>query len=65
MKGPFPEVQFIATGGMRAATARTYLAAGVSVVGLSSDFASDDGAAAVRDLLASVAGTTTAVEGTG
>jgi 2-dehydro-3-deoxyphosphogluconate aldolase/(4S)-4-hydroxy-2-oxoglutarate aldolase len=65
MKGPFPDVQFIATGGMRAATARTYLAAGVSVVGLSSDFASDDGAAAVRDLLASVAGTTTAVDGTG
>lgn len=65
MKGPFPDVQFIATGGMKAATARTYLAAGVSVVGLSSDFASDDGAAAVRELLASVAGTTTAVDGTG
>lgn len=63
MKGPFPDVRFIATGGIRAATAPAYLAAGVSVVGLSSDFASDDGAAAVRDLLASVAGTTTAVDG--
>ena len=56
MKGPFPDVQFVATGGMKAATARTYLAAGVSVVGLSSDFSSDAGADAVRDLLASVAG---------
>jgi 2-dehydro-3-deoxyphosphogluconate aldolase / (4S)-4-hydroxy-2-oxoglutarate aldolase len=58
MKGPFPDVQFIATGGMKAATAPTYLSAGVSVVGLSSDFSTDTGAAAVRDLLASVAGTT-------
>jgi Entner-Doudoroff aldolase len=56
MKGPFPDVRFVATGGMKAASARTYLAAGVSVVGLSSDFSSDEGAAAVRDLLASVAG---------
>lgn len=56
MKGPFPDVQFVATGGMKAATARTYLAAGTSVVGLSSDFSSDDGADAVRELLASVAG---------
>jgi 2-dehydro-3-deoxyphosphogluconate aldolase/(4S)-4-hydroxy-2-oxoglutarate aldolase len=55
MKGPFPEVQFIATGGMKAATAGTYLSAGASVVGLSSDFASDAGAAAVRDLIASIA----------
>jgi 2-dehydro-3-deoxyphosphogluconate aldolase / (4S)-4-hydroxy-2-oxoglutarate aldolase len=53
MKGPFPDVQFVATGGMKAATAATYLSAGVSVVGLSSDFSSDAGAAAVRDLLAS------------
>jgi Entner-Doudoroff aldolase len=54
MKGPFPDVQFIATGGMRAATARTYLSAGVSVVGLSSDFSTDAGAAAVRELLAAL-----------
>lgn len=56
MKGPFPDIQFVATGGMKTATALSYLAAGVSVVGLSSDFSSDEGADAVRDLLASVAG---------
>jgi Entner-Doudoroff aldolase len=54
MKGPFPGVHFVATGGMKAGTARSYLAAGVSVVGLSSDFSSDHGAAAVRDLLGSL-----------
>lgn len=53
MKGPFPDVQFVGTGGMKAVTARNYLSAGLSVVGLSSDFSSDTGAAAVRDLLAS------------
>lgn len=53
MKGPFPDVQFVGTGGMKAVTARDYLSAGLSVVGLSSDFSSDAGAAAVRDLLAS------------
>jgi 2-dehydro-3-deoxyphosphogluconate aldolase/(4S)-4-hydroxy-2-oxoglutarate aldolase len=58
MKGPFPDVRFIATGGMKAATARDYLSAGFSVVGLSSDFSTDDGAGAVRDLLDSIARTT-------
>lgn len=53
MKGPFPDIRFIATGGMRAATANAYLNAGASVVGLSSDFSSDEGAAAVRELLVS------------
>ncbi|MCP2046574.1 UNVERIFIED_ORG: Entner-Doudoroff aldolase [Paenarthrobacter nicotinovorans] len=53
MKGPFPHVNFIATGGMRVATASTYLNAGTRVVGLSSDFGSDAGAAAVRELLTS------------
>ncbi|BCW72771.1 bifunctional 4-hydroxy-2-oxoglutarate aldolase/2-dehydro-3-deoxy-phosphogluconate aldolase [Arthrobacter sp. NicSoilB8] len=61
MKGPFPDVHFVATGGMKAATAGTYLSAGVSVVGLSSDFSSDAGAAAVRELLASTTRTTTGV----
>lgn len=60
MKGPFPDVRFVATGGMKSATARSYLDAGVSVVGLSSDFSSDEGAAAVRKLLASIQGTSTA-----
>lgn len=61
MKGPFPEMRFVATGGMKAATARTYLSAGVNVVGLSSDFSSDEGAAAIRDLLTPIQGTSTAV----
>jgi 2-dehydro-3-deoxyphosphogluconate aldolase/(4S)-4-hydroxy-2-oxoglutarate aldolase len=56
MKGPFPDIQFVATGGMRVATAPTYLAAGVSVVGLSADFATDAAAAAVQDFLASATG---------
>ncbi|WP_442542633.1 bifunctional 4-hydroxy-2-oxoglutarate aldolase/2-dehydro-3-deoxy-phosphogluconate aldolase [Arthrobacter sp. KN11-1C] len=54
MKGPFPDMQFVATGGMKAATATSYLSAGVGVVGLSSDFSSDAGAASVRELLASI-----------
>ncbi|MCX8453482.1 bifunctional 4-hydroxy-2-oxoglutarate aldolase/2-dehydro-3-deoxy-phosphogluconate aldolase [Paenarthrobacter ureafaciens] len=53
MKGPFPDVNFVATGGMQAATARAYLDSGVSVVGLSSDFATDQGASAVQRFLAS------------
>jgi len=57
MKGPFPDVRFVATGGMKSATARSYLDAGISVVGLSSDFSSDEGANAVRQLLASLQGT--------
>jgi Entner-Doudoroff aldolase len=58
LKGPFPEVNFVATGGMKAANARAYLTAGASVVGLSSDFSTDAGAAAVRDLLASLSAIT-------
>lgn len=53
MKGPFPDIHFVATGGMQVATAQTYLASGISVVGLSSDFSSDDGALAVREFLTS------------
>jgi len=54
MKGPFPDTNFVATGGMHVATAATYLSQGISVVGLSSDFASDEGALSVqRFLLAS------------
>ena len=34
--GPFPDVRFVATGGITPATARGYLDAGVSVVGLGS-----------------------------
>lgn len=53
MKGPFPDVHFVATGGMQVATAQTYLSSGISVVGLSSDFSSDDGALAVKQFLTS------------
>jgi 2-dehydro-3-deoxyphosphogluconate aldolase/(4S)-4-hydroxy-2-oxoglutarate aldolase len=56
MKGPFPDVHFVATGGMKVATAQTYLTSGISVVGLSSDFASDEGALAVKQFLTSIAG---------
>jgi Entner-Doudoroff aldolase len=52
MRGPFPEVSFIATGGMTADNSRQYFDAGVSVVGLSSAFASADKATVVRDLIA-------------
>lgn len=45
---------------MKAATATNYLSAGVSVVGLSFDFSSDAGAAAVRALLASITRTNAA-----
>ncbi|MFJ6280595.1 bifunctional 4-hydroxy-2-oxoglutarate aldolase/2-dehydro-3-deoxy-phosphogluconate aldolase [Arthrobacter subterraneus] len=36
LQGPFPEVKFVATGGMNASNARSYLAAGVSVVAVGS-----------------------------
>lgn len=52
MNGPFPKVRFIATGGMTADNSREYFDAGVSVVGLSSAFATADRAAVVRDLIA-------------
>ncbi|WP_240721342.1 bifunctional 4-hydroxy-2-oxoglutarate aldolase/2-dehydro-3-deoxy-phosphogluconate aldolase [Pseudarthrobacter sp. NamE5] len=51
MKGPFPDVHFVATGGMQVTTAPGYLASGISVVGLSSDFASDEGTLAVQQFL--------------
>jgi 2-dehydro-3-deoxyphosphogluconate aldolase / (4S)-4-hydroxy-2-oxoglutarate aldolase len=51
MKGPFPNMNFVATGGMRAATALQYLESGISVVGLSSDFAPGGDINAVRDLI--------------
>lgn len=60
LKGPFPNVQFVATGGMKAATPPNYPSAGGSVVSLSSDFSSDEGAVAVRELLSSIHATTTA-----
>jgi 2-dehydro-3-deoxyphosphogluconate aldolase / (4S)-4-hydroxy-2-oxoglutarate aldolase len=51
MLGPFPDINFIATGGMRAGNAGRYLDAGVRVVGLSSDFAPGGDSDAVRELI--------------
>lgn len=36
MKGPFPEVKFVATGGLNARNAGTFLEAGVRVVAVGS-----------------------------
>lgn len=36
MRGPFPDIKFVATGGMHAGNAKDYLAAGVSVVAVGS-----------------------------
>jgi 2-dehydro-3-deoxyphosphogluconate aldolase/(4S)-4-hydroxy-2-oxoglutarate aldolase len=52
MKGPYPEINFIATGGMTATNAGEYLAKGVSIVGLSSAFADDRQLDLVRELIA-------------
>jgi 2-dehydro-3-deoxyphosphogluconate aldolase/(4S)-4-hydroxy-2-oxoglutarate aldolase len=52
MKGPFPEVCFVGTGGMTVSNADQFLAAGVSVVGLSSAFADDKNLEDVRRLIA-------------
>ena len=52
MHGPYPEMRFIATGGMTLANADEYLSNGVSVVGLGSAFADEAGMLSVRDLIA-------------
>ena len=36
MRGPFPEVRFVATGGMDARNAREYLAAGAALIAVGS-----------------------------
>jgi 2-dehydro-3-deoxyphosphogluconate aldolase/(4S)-4-hydroxy-2-oxoglutarate aldolase len=59
MHGPYPEMRFIATGGMTADNAGEFLSGGVSVVGLGSAFADEAGMASVRELIA--AHTTTQV----
>ncbi|PRY68454.1 2-keto-3-deoxy-phosphogluconate aldolase [Glaciihabitans tibetensis] len=52
MKGPYPEMRFIATGGMTLANADDFLAGGASAVGLGSAFVDDAGTASVRELIA-------------
>ncbi|TFC00797.1 bifunctional 4-hydroxy-2-oxoglutarate aldolase/2-dehydro-3-deoxy-phosphogluconate aldolase [Cryobacterium adonitolivorans] len=51
-KGPYPETNFIATGGVTALNAPEFLAAGTSVVGLSGAFADDAQLDLVRALIA-------------
>jgi 2-dehydro-3-deoxyphosphogluconate aldolase/(4S)-4-hydroxy-2-oxoglutarate aldolase len=53
MKGPYPDTNFIATGGVTAHNAPEFLAAGTSVVGLSGAFADDAQLDLVRALIAS------------
>ena len=52
MKGPYPDTNFIATGGVTAHNAPEFLAAGTSVVGLSGAFADDAQLDLVRELIA-------------
>jgi len=53
MRGPFPQVSFVATGGITAATARGFLDAGVRAVGVGSAAARPGGLA---DVLAAIGG---------
>jgi len=55
MKGPYPDMNFIATGGVTALNAPDFLSSGVSVVGLSSSFADDAQLELVRGLIAASA----------
>ncbi|MEC5148564.1 bifunctional 4-hydroxy-2-oxoglutarate aldolase/2-dehydro-3-deoxy-phosphogluconate aldolase [Cryobacterium sp. GrIS_2_6] len=55
MKGPYPDMNFIATGGVTALNAPDFLSSGVSVVGLSSSFADDAQLGLVRGLIAASA----------
>ncbi|HEV8571147.1 MAG TPA: bifunctional 4-hydroxy-2-oxoglutarate aldolase/2-dehydro-3-deoxy-phosphogluconate aldolase [Actinoplanes sp.] len=51
MRGPFPEVRFVATGGLRVGDAQPFLAAGASVVALGAALADPDQLTAVGGLL--------------
>ena len=53
MHGPFPDVRFVATGGLRIADAEPFLAAGASVVALGAALADPEQLTAVGDLLRS------------
>ena len=55
MKGPYPDMNFIATGGVTALNAPDFLSSGVSVVGLSSSFGDDAQLELVRGLIAASA----------
>jgi len=51
MHGPFPEVRFVATGGLRVGDAQPFLAAGASVVALGAALADPEQLTAVGGLL--------------
>jgi Entner-Doudoroff aldolase len=51
MRGPFPDVRFVATGGLKVADAKPFLDAGTSVVALGAALADPDQRAALGDLL--------------
>jgi 2-dehydro-3-deoxyphosphogluconate aldolase / (4S)-4-hydroxy-2-oxoglutarate aldolase len=51
MRGPFPDVRFVATGGLRVADAKAFLDAGATVVALGAALADPSELAALRDLL--------------
>jgi 2-dehydro-3-deoxyphosphogluconate aldolase/(4S)-4-hydroxy-2-oxoglutarate aldolase len=53
LKGPFPDVNFVATGGLKVADASTYLAAGARVVALGAALADPRQRAEIGNLLAS------------
>lgn len=52
MRGPFPNVRFVATGGMDAGNARAFLAAGVSTVAVGSALADPRQVDLLADILA-------------
>ncbi|MEV6850957.1 hypothetical protein [Actinoplanes sp. NPDC051411] len=53
LKGPFPDVNFVATGGLKAADAPAYLAAGARVVALGAALADPGQRDEIGNLLAS------------
>ncbi|HEX3679302.1 MAG TPA: bifunctional 4-hydroxy-2-oxoglutarate aldolase/2-dehydro-3-deoxy-phosphogluconate aldolase, partial [Galbitalea sp.] len=52
LRGPFPEMRFVATGGLTAASASEFLAAGVRVVAVGSATENDAELAALAGILA-------------
>jgi 2-dehydro-3-deoxyphosphogluconate aldolase/(4S)-4-hydroxy-2-oxoglutarate aldolase len=51
MHGPFPDIRFVATGGLTVADAKSFLDAGTSVIALGAALADPDQRAALGDLL--------------
>jgi 2-keto-3-deoxy-6-phosphogluconate aldolase len=51
MLGPFPQVRFVATGGLKVTDAKPFLDAGASVIALGAALADPEQRAALGDLL--------------